>query len=507
VSSLIDASESLGHETLNGDADSRIIHFDATQRRKEKMRRKSHDAPQNAEPIPEKPANSEPEPVEATPQAVKDSAPEAKAEAPEKPETPESTPSSAAEKSANLDAFSSNSPAPATPTSATALSQLSGPELEKFLIDFVVEQTGYPPEMVELDADLEADLGIDSIKKAQLFGELAERFEITIDVTDESLSLDDFPTLGHVMEFLKSRSGDASPAEASTAAPSTEIAAAENADAESPAATETARQTPAAPSFNGAANGQTGQSSTPAAAASEALAGVDLETFLVDFVVEQTGYPSEMVELDADLEADLGIDSIKKAQLFGELAEQFEITVDVTDESLSLDDFPTLRHVMEFLQSAGSDVGSSDVESSANAPAPSVEVPPAAEHASSNGTSANEASSSSPPVGGPKAENPPAEPAPSETSSALNLGQEELETFLVNFVVEQTGYPPEMVELDADLEADLGIDSIKKAQMMGELAEQFEITVDVTDENLSLDDFPTLRHVCEFLAAPGKVSA
>ncbi len=40
-------------------------------------------------------------------------------------------------------------------------------------INFVIEQTGYPPEIVRLDADLEADLGIDSIKKAQLFGELA----------------------------------------------------------------------------------------------------------------------------------------------------------------------------------------------------------------------------------------------------------------------------------------------------------------------------------------------
>ena len=74
-----------------------------------------------------------------------------------------------------------------------SLKQLSGAELEQFLIDFVVEQTGYPPEMVEMDADLEADLGIDSIKKAQLFGELAEQFEISVDVSDESLSLDDFP--------------------------------------------------------------------------------------------------------------------------------------------------------------------------------------------------------------------------------------------------------------------------------------------------------------------------
>ena len=74
----------------------------------------------------------------------------------------------------------------------------------------------------------------------------------------------------------------------------------------------------------------------------------------------------------------------------------------------------------------------------------------------------------------------------------------ELQTFLVNFVVEQTGYPPEIVELDADLEADLGIDSIKKAQLFGELREYFDIT---PTEDLTLDDFPTLRHVMEFLLA------
>jgi nucleoside-diphosphate-sugar epimerase/acyl carrier protein len=75
----------------------------------------------------------------------------------------------------------------------------------------------------------------------------------------------------------------------------------------------------------------------------------DLAAFLVNFVVEQTGYPTDMVELDADLEADLGIDSIKKAQLFGELAEAFEISA-VGD--LSLSDFPTLRHVLTFLERA-----------------------------------------------------------------------------------------------------------------------------------------------------------
>ena len=93
------------------------------------------------------------------------------------------------------------------------------------------------------------------------------------------------------------------------------------------------------------ANSSVPEQSTPSPSA---LGGPELEHFLVNFVVEQTGYPTEMVELDADLEADLGIDSIKKAQLFGELAEYFDVQ-GTGSEELSLDAFPTLRHVMDFL--------------------------------------------------------------------------------------------------------------------------------------------------------------
>ncbi len=89
--------------------------------------------------------------------------------------------------------------APVPPQAAPAAPGLNPAELEKFLINFVVEQTGYPPEVVELDVDLEADLGIDSIKKAQLFGELAEYFDVQ---PNENMTLDDFPTLRHVMNFL-----------------------------------------------------------------------------------------------------------------------------------------------------------------------------------------------------------------------------------------------------------------------------------------------------------------
>jgi len=346
-------------------------------------------------------------------------------------------------------------PAPAEP----AVENRSGgaparQELQEMLVGFVVEQTGYPEDIVEMDADLEADLGIDSIKKAQLFGEVGERFQLS---PREDMSLDDFPTLGHVLDFLVDElSGQEF---ASQPAPHTAIADAPEA---APVVSEPAPQPTPQPE------------PTSAPAAADAPSREELQALLVGFVVEQTGYPEDIVEMDADLEADLGIDSIKKAQLFGEVGERFQLS---PREDMSLDDFPTLNHVLDFLveELAGKE-GSPQAATPAPAPAaadvtpvPAETVPPIPEHLTE----------------------PAVPPGATKTPS-----REELQALLVGFVVEQTGYPEDIVELDADLEADLGIDSIKKAQLFGEVGERFQLS---PREDMSLDDFPTLNHVLDFL--------
>ena len=96
--------------------------------------------------------------------------------------------------------------------------------------------------------------------------------------------------------------------------------------------------------------------------------------------------------------------------------------------------------------------------------------------------------------------------AASSVAPAAAVSKEELESALIAFVVEQTGYPEEMVEMDADLEGDLGIDSIKKAQLMGELNEKYHFVDDSApaDSDMSLDDFPTLGSIRDFLLAKAK---
>jgi NAD(P)-dependent dehydrogenase (short-subunit alcohol dehydrogenase family) len=63
-------------------------------------------------------------------------------------------------------------------------------------------------------------------------------------------------------------------------------------------------------------------------------------------VAEKTGYPSDMLELDLDLEADLGVDTVKQAEVFAMVREEFKIP---RKDDLKLRDYPTLRHVIGYV--------------------------------------------------------------------------------------------------------------------------------------------------------------
>jgi acyl transferase domain-containing protein/NAD(P)H-dependent flavin oxidoreductase YrpB (nitropropane dioxygenase family)/NAD(P)-dependent dehydrogenase (short-subunit alcohol dehydrogenase family)/acyl carrier protein len=65
---------------------------------------------------------------------------------------------------------------PATAAPAAEI-EVSRDWLTAQLLDLVVKRTGYPRDMVRLDLDLEADLGIDSIKRIEILGGMAEAME------------------------------------------------------------------------------------------------------------------------------------------------------------------------------------------------------------------------------------------------------------------------------------------------------------------------------------------
>ncbi len=94
-----------------------------------------------------------------------------------------------------------------------------------------------------------------------------------------------------------------------------------------------------------------------AAPTAPACTAVDRETVttrLLDIVCKRTGYPTEMLGLDLDLEADLGIDSIKRVEILGLLAEaNGGQSPNVAMEKLT--NIKTLRGIIDCLAACNSD--------------------------------------------------------------------------------------------------------------------------------------------------------
>ncbi len=102
-----------------------------------------------------------------------------------------------------------------TSTSTVASEEKAEPpsrSLEDTLIAIVSEKTGYPSEMLNLDLDMEADLGIDSIKRIEILGALQETGGHTLPTGEIDLEqVAKLKSLRQVIEFLENLEGVSSP--------------------------------------------------------------------------------------------------------------------------------------------------------------------------------------------------------------------------------------------------------------------------------------------------------
>ncbi|HEX9175217.1 MAG TPA: beta-ketoacyl synthase N-terminal-like domain-containing protein, partial [Mycobacterium sp.] len=84
-------------------------------------------------------------------------------------------------------------PPPTAPAAAPApvASAPHGDELTDTVVGIVSELTGYPPDLLDVDLDLEADLGVDTVKQAEIFAAIRGHYGVA---RDDTLKLRDFPT-------------------------------------------------------------------------------------------------------------------------------------------------------------------------------------------------------------------------------------------------------------------------------------------------------------------------
>jgi len=291
------------------------------------------------------------------------------------------------------------------PVSAPAPSTSTSDSIAAKVLEIVSAQTGYPVDMLDPELDLEADLGVDTVKQAETFTAIREAFDIP---RRDDLKLRDYPTIAKVIGFVKSARPDLV---VSAPAPTT--------------ATATTNTDP-------------------------------ITAKVLEIVSEQTGYPQEMLDLDLDLEADLGVDTVKQAETFAAVRQAFDIP---RRDDLKLRDYPTLAKVIGFVRDMRPDLA-------ALVPNP---APDSTVAVLSGGVSVP----ALPPAG-----------ADAITAKVLEI------------VSAQTGYPQEMLDLDLDLEADLGVDTVKQAETFAAVRQAFDIP---RRDELKLRDYPTLAKVIGFV--------
>jgi acyl transferase domain-containing protein/NADP-dependent 3-hydroxy acid dehydrogenase YdfG len=215
-------------------------------------------------------------------------------------------------------------PAPPPSVAAPAASASKGtPNIAGVLLAVVAEKTGYPAEMLAPEMALDADLGIDSIKRVEIFSALQERLPDAPVVKPEHLGT--LQTLRDVIAFL---------------------------------------------SPNGAAAENKREVGAPPAPPADQISSI-----LLQVVSEKTGYPAEMLAPEMALDADLGIDSIKRVEIFSALQERLPDAPVVKPEHLGT--LHSLGDVVAFLSGPNGSIAPPEAAKKKLVPT-AAEEPPAA---------------------------------------------------------------------------------------------------------------------------------
>ncbi|MBD2663052.1 polyketide-type polyunsaturated fatty acid synthase PfaA [Richelia sinica FACHB-800] len=218
-----------------------------------------------------------------------------------------------------------------TPEPAAVSSNVKTDDIGQNLLNITSEKTGYPIEMLEYDMDMEADLGIDSIKRVEILGALQELYPNLPKPNLEELG--EKRTIGQVVEYLQANASRSL---------SVEIAINQVQQAVEKQVTGDTSTALSASQVTEEVIGDrlqvTGDSEEYA----------DLAQTLLNITSEKTGYPVEMLELDMDMEADLGIDSIKRVEILGAMQEAYPNLAKPNVEELG--DLRTIGQIVDYLQ-------------------------------------------------------------------------------------------------------------------------------------------------------------
>lgn len=159
----------------------------------------------------------------------------------------------------------------------------SSADTTRVVLDVMAHKTGYEVELMESEMELETELGIDSLKRVDILTEVQNRLGIQVKATER---LARSRTVGDVVEVML-REVEASGAR------------------------------------------EVRGKRVPDSYSATFLFGKAATKIVKEVVAAKTGYEMELIEMDLDLETELGIDSIKRHEMMSEV--QSNLGVEVQD--------------------------------------------------------------------------------------------------------------------------------------------------------------------------------
>jgi malonyl CoA-acyl carrier protein transacylase len=300
------------------------------------------------------------------------------------------------------------------------------------VITCIALKTGYASEELELDYELEADLGIDTVKQAEIFSELREELNIEPEI---EVQLAEVPTIQALIQWFSQNSLNTN----------NEADKSEEEDTE---------DEESSPETNREVNIDINISS--------------VSLMVVSCIAEKTGYSPQELELDYELEADLGIDTVKQAEIFSELREELNIEPQI---EVQLAEVPTIQALIQWFSS-----NSSLTENTYQAVAD--------ESKDQENQTINEDIHT--------VERLSSEEEEKQTEKSNSLSTHDL---VLSCISTKTGYESQELDLEYELEADLGIDTVKQAEIFSELREELNINPQI---EVQLAEVPTIQALIQW---------
>ncbi|MHA1542791.1 MAG: beta-ketoacyl synthase N-terminal-like domain-containing protein, partial [Candidatus Hodarchaeales archaeon] len=283
------------------------------------------------------------------------------------------------------------------PVQTTAVSLISSENIQRSdtietndiineLKPIISSKTGYDPGDIEETYDLEEDLGIDTVKQAEIFGENREKWNIEV---DDSFNLADYRTINEIVQMLS-----------------------EFLDSESTSST-------------------VGFSSD----------NKQLEEKLIQIISEKTGYDAVDIDVKFDLEEDLGIDTVKQAEIFGEIRNYLKIPEDTEI------DLAGLKNIRDIIQKIQEILNNQSIK-------------------------------------------------PDVAQESITTEINQVNNIVKKIIADKTGYEITDIEDSYDLEEDLGIDTVKQAEIFGELRAFYNLEESI---EINITEIRTPSEITQFI--------